>query len=52
MNWLDGVQEALSQSVLTYKYTKVLGKSLKITDLQKAEDKNWTLLISWMTFYV
>ena len=33
MNWLDGVQEALGQSVLTYKYTKALGKKIKITAL-------------------
>ena len=33
MNWLDGIQEALSQSVLTYKYTKMFGKTLKITEL-------------------
>ena len=33
MNWLDGVQEALSQSVLNYKINRLISKSLKITPL-------------------
>jgi len=33
MNWLDGVQEALSQSVLNYKFTRLIGKSIKVTPL-------------------
>lgn len=51
-SWLIGVQEALSQSVLNYKYTKFVGKSIKITKLQKAEQRNWDVLTEYLNNYV
>lgn len=38
--------------MLNYKYNKMVGKAFKITQLQKAEDKNWTVLIDWFSNYV